>query len=220
LTRILQLDPSGDTLDVTDLNSFIQVQNLTFEINKNRVLLGQDGRVSVDVTGLNDNEIKNDKGLALIINLTTSKERQLFTVANEVLVHDSYLNNNFVYDVVNDKSGILNISKNGKDSNGNIRLIPLGDYDGQVIMAKSGTWSTNGGDSQKSVTFHELAENLYRNQGMDYRGNKSTDIYGAHYKASKLEGKFFGNNEPGSANFIPGGKFDKKRTEIRMLYGK
>lgn len=219
---ILFNDARGDVLhsrsnyhSLSDVKSIVMEKNRPFIqskiINNNKV------EISIDFSILSKEEIGNvlneDKGLTLLYLLINSKKKYLYEAVNYATFRTEE-GNLFSYDLTSFNDPIINMSDNGRDSEGRYIFLPIEDYNGQVIFSPNfifyevGTFVKVGwislGDQNKikdrnSIVFHEIAEMYYRTElGIDYQTNSIQP--GAHYLANKLEDTFWNrSNEPGRA---------------------
>ena len=201
------IDLNGDSLDVA-LNkaSKESLLSVVSKENRGRININDNGNVSIDFSGLSEKEkakmLKNDRGLSAINDAVEGNSKMLFEVGNITTVNTSKGNQAYPYPVIFDPNGVVNASNNGKDSNGGNTFLPQSGYDGQVTISFDGEFTSGGRDARNSVVFHELREMYYRTElGYDYYGNNSNGGFGAHYRASQDEGRYFGNSNPGSAAF-------------------
>lgn len=219
---ILFNDARGDVLhsrsnyhSLSDVKSIVMEKNRPFIqskiINNNKV------EISIDFSILSKEEIDNvlneDKGLTLLYHIINSKKKYLYDAVNYATFRTEE-GNLFSYDLTSFDDPIINMSDNGRDSEGRYIFLPIEDYNGQVIFSPNfifyevGTFVKVGwislGDQNKikdrnSIVFHEIAEMYYRTElGIDYQTNSIQP--GAHYLANKLEDTFWNrSNEPGHA---------------------
>lgn len=209
------IDPNGDSLDIA-LNgvTFQQLLSIVGVKYRDRVTHNDNGRINVNLDGLEQEELASiDKGL-YVINLMANSENKYFFSVDDF--EDFGEGENYM--VMMDVNGVVNASNGGKDGNGGYTHTPKNGYDGQVAISRSGSFTDLDGwrDARKSVTFHELYENYLRtDQKMDYRGSGEggNDRFGAHGRATQLEnrGRSFGNSTPGSALY-------KKPENAREIY--
>ena len=161
------VDPNGDSLwanKTSQQDLFLLVKNE----NKRRVSFDENGLLSVDMSGITNMEY--DKGLALLNNISTAKEKYLYERSDEISAimrseftafydAEGNLSECAYYDCLDENRsmnmalaphGIINASNGGCDSQtgrpGNQipvpdLWIPKDGYDGHVIMAKTGTWT-------------------------------------------------------------------------------
>jgi len=207
-------DILGDDLDVgKNEQSRKDIRSLATGDNQKYIKVDdQTGKVTLDFGEMNKEDVakvlKKDEGLNLINDLTTSPKKFYYSAA-EVETYGSEIGTNTLFFTSKDNNGIINASDNGKDSNGGNAFMPKKGYNGQVVISTQGEWEekdktgTLVNKPRSSLVFHELAENFERtNNGCDYNGNKSNGGFGAHYKASKREGEWWGkSNQPGVANY-------------------
>jgi len=199
-------DFTGDTLDVsnnqTSRNDILSIVDLDY---RERLQFSESGRVSLNLDGLDKEELKSiDKGLYLLNLLIEAEEKYLYSAGD--LVRMGKGDEVLTIDV----HGVKNASVFGKDSKGGYDEVPLEGYQGHVAIAESGQFLvTEKGirDVRASTVFHELAENYYRTtMKMDYRPKSrgGNDRHGAHGRAILLEliGAGFGNPSPGSAKYV------------------
>lgn len=198
---VILVDPDGRELDVANEDS--KKDLLSIVTNKTRVVFNGN-QVSVNLNGLSPKQqkrlLKNDKGLSLINEMAKSDKKMLFETTevslmkNESGAKEGYVTSNY---------GAINASNNGKDSNGGHSQLPADGYDGHVSISSSGTFNNDSGDNmRRSVIFHELAENFLRtDKGFDYHGNSTNGGFGAHSRAASMEGRYYGNPNPGVINF-------------------
>ena len=201
---IMLIDPTGlgPELDVannqeskTDLLSLVNAEN------RDRVIIDADGHVCVDLDGLSDKEVAADKGLALINDLVKADEKYLFESGEIAYMGDRPKDLNL------DKNGVINASNGGEDSEDAYNEVPGNGYDGHVAISASGTFVDTMNQTKhvrKSTIYHELAESYLRTTGkIDFNGNSRNGGFGAHYRAERMEGNYFGNPSPGGAVFHP-----------------
>ena len=207
-------DILGDDLDVgKNEQSRKDIRSLATGDNQKYIKVDdQTGKVTLDFGEMNKEDVakvlKKDEGLNLINDLTTSPKKFYYSAA-EVETYGSEIGTNTLFFTSKDNNGVINASDNGKDSNGGNAFMPKKGYNGQVVISTQGEWEekdktgTLVNKPRSSLVFHELAENFERtNNGCDYNGNKSNGGFGAHYKASKREGEWWGkSNQPGVANY-------------------
>ena len=215
---VILVDPDGRELDVSgniekaknDLKSIVLNQ-----ANANRIIVDDNsGTVTVNREGLLQEDI--DAGLQCIIDMVDAPEKFLYEVSdNAHVVIDGMNPNTFEsegdtqanIDITRDDNGLINASLNGKDANGKNTYRPSSNYQGQVSIAESENYSVSWdgvqNNGRRSVIFHELRENYYRTHfGYDFRPNSSNNNYGAHYRATRDEKKYYYlNGTPGSATY-------------------
>ena len=221
------VDPSGMILDIADNDETKNdLKSIVKEENRDRVVI--DGiHVSVNTEGLSDEDLKNDIGLSLILDLCNSEKKFLFETSDFAVTLDEngspyvgVLNTVFS----NGLGGIINASNYGKDSRNGYTERPIKGYDGQVILSKSGTWySKDGKEIRESVVFHELAENYYRTH-YNYNYNGKGFIvkrYSAHSEAVFREPKnYFNNCMPGTGRFEGFTLTPQQKEEYRLFHQK
>lgn len=89
-----------------------------------------------------------------------------------------------------EKTGIMNVSKGGLDSENTLTHLPQTGYDGQVVISPYVQWQHNGFTVFRSeIISHELAENYARtvknwNYNGDPQGESKWAIKGAHAYAN------------------------------------
>ena len=194
------MDPNGEDLVVADnkesRNDILSIVNAS---NRDRVSFGEDGKVSVNMEGLKD----EDAGLSLINAMAGSEKNYYFETSDIALCRNENGDRNYVDLTFENTLGCLNASTGGLDSKGRHIDLPIEGFDGQVVVSKSGSFSYGPQDRRKNVIFHELAENFLRtDRGMNYYGsNGSSD--GAHRAAAKMEFNAWGTMEPGTAKYSP-----------------
>ena len=180
--------------------------------NQGRISVDDQGNVNVNLEGINSKKLKRDKGLSLISSLVNSDKKFLYATAE----FETFGNSNTVLAIGMDNNGIINASNNGKDSRGENTYLPQNGYDGQLAISIYGSWkNADGGDAKRSVLFHELAENYYRANGINY--NPSKENIGAHNMAARLEGHYYGNSQPGGANYSKPKYTDSQKSVFNMI---
>lgn len=145
--------------------------------------------VSVNLDGLKKRQIRRDKGLSLLSEITSSDKKLLYTSGEFEEFGKG------VMAVGMDPNGVINASDKGYDSNNGHTILPQEGFDGQLALTSYGSWLTDGGNSRQSILFHELSENFSRASGNNY--HSSNGRQGAHQMAIDREGSTFGNNQPG-----------------------
>ena len=193
---LIFIDPNGDSLDVANLAGFNDVQSLANSSNQHRISQDANGRISVDISGLSQEALRADKGLALVYDMSVASEKILFSSGEFELFSDGNGGQNLMT-VGYDRNGVINASRKGKDSNGKNTILPQEGYSSQVAITSQGFWDMNGG-GRRSIVFHELAETYYRAQGIDFGNHRDPNDNGAHNRASRLEGGHYGNRTPGA----------------------
>lgn len=189
---ILFIDINGDSLDINNVHSSLEdLRSLVKTKNQFRVTAEENGRVSIDLSGLSEKRIKKDKGLLLLSEISSNSEVNMLYTSAEI---EEFGNSLIVVGL--DPNGVVNASNKGKDSAGQHTVLPQNGYDSQLAVSLYGTWDISSGDGRRSVIFHELSENYNRALGIDY--NSNSDAVGAHQKAANREGSSFGNSQPGS----------------------
>ena len=202
---VMLIDPTGNgpenpDLDVaTNPNSSNDILSIVSPKHRDRVIIdNKTGSVSLNLVGLSEKEITNDKGLAQIRDMVDSGKK-FYYESGEI----SYTGKG-LKEMALDENGVMNASNNGRDSNGGYTEVPQSGYDGQVSISSDGKFTdlNTGDDVRKSVIYHELRENYYRtHHGFDYKGNQTNNGFGADWRAVKDEGNFYGNFQPGGATF-------------------
>ena len=182
------VDPNGEDLVVANNEeSHNDILSIVKECHRDRVSFGDDGKTTVNMDGLK----AEDAGLSLLNDLCTSDKKFYYESADDAFYCDEYGDRK--YNVIANKyfNGVLNASKYGEDSNGRHGELPMTEFDGQVVIATSGSFSLHGNDVRKNIVYHELLENYLRtDKKMDYCGGYGT---GAHRTAARIENKYWGN---------------------------
>ena len=213
---VILVDPDGRDIDLGGniAQATSDIKSIVDNRNSNRILVDPNtGVVQVNRDGLSAQDLKDDIGLSLIIEMVDSWERFLFESTNETEINftgTKWENNQSVeciynkpnYDLEKDDNGVVNASVYGKDSKNKNILLPRGNYHGQVSIAISREFEVKsvGGyiNNRKSVIYHELKENLYRTKyKFDFLPNLTNGNYGAHQRSADDEGGYFGNETPG-----------------------
>jgi len=193
---LLLIDSSGDTVDAANQGSFNNLVSIVSDKNKSRVTQ-EGGRLSVYVDGLTQSEIENDKGLHILYEASIAEEKILCTMGElEVFGNKDPNNGSYMHTVGLDGNGVINASRNGKDSNGGYTVMPRDGYDSQLAISGEGSWEMNGG-GRKSIIFHEFTEAFYRAKGIDFGYPYDPSDNGAHNRATRRDRSHFGNNNPG-----------------------
>ena len=195
------VDPNGCELDIPSSDNKNRKQtesdilSLVNESNRSRVTFDDKGHVKLNLDGLSKDELKKDVGLSFLSDLVSSSKKYLYEASDEI--DCGHIMDGFAQSMDDNTSGVVNASNNGLDSKGQYSYSPREGYDGQVILASSGTWTDdNGNNARASVLFHELVENYYRTDcGRNYYG--SFFKLGAHEMAIRREGHSFNNPHPG-----------------------
>lgn len=206
------IDPNGMSLKIPDketpdhTQSKADIVNLVNKKNRNRVIVTDDGSISIDLSGLSGKAItkmfKKDKGIALLDELILSDKEFYYECSDY-----QTLNENSKQSIEDDPNGVVNASDGGLDSMDGYACVPRKGYNGHVVLAKSGHWYNKNRSTgrleqkisiKRSILYHELKENYYRTEcGYDYNGNSSNNNQGAHSRAVRDEGVTFGNTHPG-----------------------
>jgi RHS repeat-associated protein len=217
---LIIVDPDGRHLDVANEISGNWIINIVSPIYRDRITISN-GKVSVNLEGLSEKQVKADKGLELISKMVNAEENYLYEVGDVAYMKNSTGKNQAFLISILDRNGVMNASDGGCDSRGQLSLLPSDGYNGQVSMSASGSWVDNEGkDARNSVIFHELAENYFRTtEKLDYQGNKRNGGFGAHYRSGQWEGNSYGNSKPGSADFNEP-KFDRETRGILFYIAK
>jgi RHS repeat-associated protein len=210
---ILYVDPNGDSLDVANQASFNDLLSLVSSKNRSRVTQ-INGRISVDISGLSKRQLRADKGLNLLYEISVAPEMLLYTKGELELFGSKNPNSgSFMHLVGLDKNGVINASKNGTDSRGGHEIMPRDGYDSQLAITAEGSWDMNGG-GRKSIIFHELAEAFFRAQGINFGNAANPNDNGAHNMAIRLEGNHYGNRTPGGITNYKRPIYDATRSEL------
>ena len=191
------VDWNGEELIVADneesRNDILSIVN---DYNRCRVTFDEEGRVHVDMTDLK----KEDAGLSLLHDLEVSDKRFYYEAADDAFFCDESGNRVFKNIANLDYNGVINASRYGKDSRGEYTELPMADFDGQVVIATSGSFTLHGRDVRKIIVFHELKENYLRtDKKMDYCGGNGI---GAHRTVARIEHKSWGNFA-GQCTYLP-----------------
>ena len=206
---IKYIDVNGDSLKLNNAQRSLQdLKLLVKERYRDRISLDENNYLLVDISDLREGQVKRDKGLDLLQEISSSDVKILYSSA-EI---EEFEDGQGVILVGKDPNGVVNASSKGKDSNGKNTIQPKEGFDGQLSITLYGSWNTNGGKSRQSVLFHELAENYYRSSGIDYDSKNGKP--GAHELASRREGGYFGNNEPGSIIRFNKSQFSHAQKEV------
>jgi RHS repeat-associated protein len=225
------IDPNGMDLEVgQNEESKSDLLSIAKKDNQKRIIISETGNVTLDFSGLSSKEkkklLRNDKGLNLINNMVESDKKFYFESSNVALLRDGGGGKATPIINVGFFNGVINASLFGKDANKIHTYLPREGYDGQVVVAIHGEWIDNSNVSnRKSLIFHELAENYYRTHyGYDYHPNKSNKGFGAHDRASWLEGSAFNNPAQGSFKMynplpIPTNILNKYSQRVSLYYG-
>ena len=198
------VDPEGKDLDIPNINQQTHKQSkedilsLVKDINRNKVIVSDEGKISLKISEMSKESLSEDKGLLLLKDLVDSKKKFLYEASDEITC--SVNTKGYPTHMDDNITGIVNASNNGVDSKRKHIYTPKFGYDGHVILALSGSWTdNNGNDARTSLLFHELAENYYRTDGgISY--DDSFFNYGAHNLAIYREGTYYGNPNPGVLN--------------------
>ncbi len=189
---IIITDPSGDTLYALDRQSQLDIANLA-GYYRNRIRFDERGIASIDYSGLSEVEIERMNahlGVGLIKDIIDSPFRILYEASDLILC--TYPDGGRVVgDLKNDNNGVINLSKNGLDSQNTHTYMPREGFDGQVVISPNGIWNSMGFlVPREEIVGHELAENYARTAfGCDYHpqngGSAPMAKIGAHEYANQ-----------------------------------
>ena len=186
------VDPNGEYLEVADNeDTHNDLLSIVGKTHRDRVIFNEDGSVSVNMEGLSQNAIDKDIGLSLINDMVNSDCNYYFETSDEAFFCNKLGNrvSNFICN--DDYKGVINASRHGFDCSGSYMYLPMDGFDGQVVIAKSGSFTLNGQDVRKNIVFHELEENYLRtDMNMNYYGINGI---GAHRTAARIENYTWGN---------------------------
>ena len=186
------VDPNGEYLEVADNDdTHNDLLSIVGKTHRDRVIFNKDGSVSVNMEGLSQEAIDKDIGLSLIKDMVNSDYNYYFETSDEAFFCDK-LGNRVSNLICNEYyKGVINASRHGFDCSGSYMYLPMDGFDGQVVIAKSGSFTLNGQDVRKNIVFHELEENyLKTDMNMNYYGSNGI---GAHRTAARIENYAWGN---------------------------
>ena len=203
------IDPTGlgPELDIAlNEQSTFDLLSIVGEKYRDRISVDENGKVSVNLEGLDEKNLRTTDNGLYVINSLVESEKKFYFESN-----DNVQTGNGDKIMTIDNNGVMNASNGGKDGFGKHTESPKKGYDGQVALAKSGKFvdAKNGNrDVRASTVFHELYENYLRTDGgMDYlpASRGGNDKFGAHARSRNYErrGRGFGNPSPGSGRYRP-----------------
>ena len=186
------VDPNGEYLEVADNDdTHNDLLSIVGKTHRDRVIFNKDGSVSVNMEGLSQEAIDKDIGFSLIKDMVNSDYNYYFETSDEAFFCDK-LGNRVSNLICNEYyKGVINASRHGFDCSGSYMYLPMDGFDGQVVIAESGSFTLNGQDVRKNIVFHELEENyLKTDKNMNYYGRNGI---GAHRTAARIENYAWGN---------------------------
>ncbi|MCR4738267.1 MAG: RHS repeat-associated core domain-containing protein [Bacteroidales bacterium] len=186
------VDPNGEYLEVADdEDTHKDLLSIVGNTHRDRVIFNNDGSVSVNLDGLSEEAIKKDIGLSLIKDMVNSDYRYYYETSDDAFFCNESGKRVIRFITNEDFKGVINASRYGTDSNGKHSELPMEQFDGQVVIAKSGRFLLYGQDVRKNIVFHELEENFLRtDKQMNYQGGFGV---GAHRTAARIENNAWGN---------------------------
>lgn len=158
------IDPTGDTLVAKDAASQRDIRAVADEYG-NRILFDENGMASIDYSDMTDKEKKEMNkhiGVHLLKDIIESDKWFLYE-ASDITCVTTIEGNSICGTMYNDNNGVMNLSRYGRDSNRGYSYMPQNGFDGQVIIAISGSWKDHKGfNARNKIVSHELAENYAR----------------------------------------------------------
>jgi RHS repeat-associated protein len=210
-------DINGDSLGVSSASAYQDVVNLVDRSFRERVKMSSTGDISLDFTGMSDDDreaiIQLDPGTNLLNDLVSSPSNYQYTDGD---VEISAVRSEDKGPASNDPEPISNLSVTdrniGTDLSGKGKK-PASGVDGFIRVSKNVSFfqgqykdpsdlsspiqATSIPLNRSSVVFHELAESYERTDKKQPYTRK--DGTGAHQNAAKREGNAYGNPYPGVA---------------------
>ena len=119
------VDPNGEELVVANNEeSHNDILSIVKECHRDRVIFGDDGKISVNMEGLKT----EDAGLELLSNMANSAKKFFYETSDVALYRDE--NGERKYENLLYNRGCINASNGGLDSKGKHKYRPIDGFDG------------------------------------------------------------------------------------------